>query len=252
MSSDGSSRVCLLLEKTFTDSKKWSLESLALSDKQAICVAFLNAHAVTLSYSREEIFTPLMSSDFLLRDGIGVKLALKLFGYADTENLNGTDLIPKILNQFSGKEISIWGASDVALTECKRKLAENHINNIVSLEHGFHDPEHYVRMAEERNPEIVVLCMGMPKQEKLAKILQERNLCRLVICGGGWADFYSENKKRAPLWVRKISMEWLHRLVCEPRRLGRRYTLGILDFFYIIIKTYASRRPSTKNMDNYS
>ena len=123
---------------------------------------------------------------------------------------------------------------DEALKECNKKLEQSGITSVMSMEHGFHAPDYYLELVEKQKPEIVILCMGMPKQELLALEMKSRNLCPVVICGGGWADFYSGIKKRAPEWVRKLSLEWLHRLVREPKRLGKRYTFGILYFFYIV------------------
>ncbi|HPQ51212.1 MAG TPA: WecB/TagA/CpsF family glycosyltransferase [Alphaproteobacteria bacterium] len=227
-------RVQKILSKTCHDSLAWNLDQLTLESESSINLAFLNAHAVTFCYEKPEFFTSLFQTNYLLRDGIGVKLALKFFGYPETENLNGTDLIPNILKKFKNRKIAIFGASDAALEACKLKLEKNGISTIVCMAHGFHTPEHYLELIKSRQPEIVVLCMGMPKQELLAQTISEQKLCPLVICGGGWADFYSETKKRAPLWVQKLSLEWLHRLAKEPKRLGKRYTLGILHFFYII------------------
>src|SRR5690606_7342710 len=96
---------------------------------------------------------------------------------------------------------------------------------VVSLLHGFHADEVYVADCRRARPEIVILCMGMPRQELLTRTLRESGYSGLIICGGGWADFYSGAKARAPLWVRRLSLEWLYRLLREPRRLGRRYTV---------------------------
>jgi len=233
-------QVARLLEKTYTDSRDWNLYTMQLNPSQTQCIAFLNAHAVTYVYDNPKFFESLKGADYVLRDGIGVRIALKFFGYQDTENLNGTDLIPKIIEKWKDKRIAIYGASDQALVACKTKLEKNGVHAVVSMAHGFHEPEIYIDMIKNEKPDLVILCMGMPKQEFLALEIRKENLCPIVVCGGGWADFYSETKQRAPEWVRKLSLEWLHRLTKEPKRLGKRYTLGILYFFYIIIKSRIS------------
>ncbi len=239
--SSATSRIHELLDKTYTDSARWNLEELSLEEGAPLSVGFLNAHAVTSAYDQEDFFTSLMQCNYLLRDGIGVKIALSVFGYQKTENLNGTDLIPMILDKFSDQDISLWGSSEWVVHACKDKLKTAGMSNITSLEHGFHEPDYYLELARKSKKKIVVICMGMPKQELLAKQLVQENLCQLAICAGGWADFYTGVKKRAPRWVRKLSLEWMHRLTKEPTRLGKRYTFGIICFFYVVIRTCLSK-----------
>lgn len=226
-----------VLDKTYSDSVVWSLEQLDLDAQDGtVCLSFLNAHAVTMAYQRQDFHDALKSSAWLLRDGIGVKIALRALGYGPTDNLNGTDLIPQILDRYKDRTVAIFGASMEALSSCRDKLAARGITRVIALEHGFHDPDYYIERCKALRPDILVLCMGMPKQELIAERLSADGSCKLLICGGGWADFFSETKKRAPLWVRKLSMEWLFRLLNEPRRLGKRYTFGIAYFFYVLLR----------------
>lgn len=234
---DKEEKVRELLEKVYKDSICWNIDLPRLEKKKSISLGFLNAHAITIAYKNDAFSSALMNCDYLLRDGIGIKIALYFFGYRKTENLNGTDLIPEIIKKFCNKEVAIWGSLGETVEKCKDKLSTKNAGKIISTEHGFHRPEYYIEKAEKIRPDIILLCMGMPKQEMLAKNLAAGNLCEIVICGGGWADFYSQTKKRAPYLVRKLSLEWLHRLIKEPKRLGYRYTIGIVRFFYIIIKS---------------
>lgn len=229
-------RVSRILDKACQNSLDWSLEQVVLSPDACRSLSFLNAHAVNMVYENEAFYGFLAQSSHLLRDGIGVKIAMKLFGKVETENLNGTDLIPVILDKYKDRSLAIFGASREALNACQAKLAEQGVCNIVCTEHGFLEEQAYLELCRVHMPDIIVLCMGMPKQELLAQKIQDQNLCRLVICGGGWADFYSGIKVRAPLWIRRLSLEWLHRLWREPKRLGKRYTLGVLYFFYIVLR----------------
>lgn len=225
-----------LLNKTSTDSKSW-LVNATCDGQDTKMLAFLNAHALNTAAAHQAFANALLKSNFLLRDGIGVKIAMGLFGLEPGPNLNGTDLIPQVIRKNKGRSIAIFGASLEALTAVKSRLEqEEGIQTIVSLEHGFHDFPVYLQICEEKKPDIVILCMGMPKQEVLAAELVRNHVAKLVICGGGWADFYSGTKKRAPVWVRKLSLEWIYRLLSEPKRLGKRYTVDILKYFYVILR----------------
>lgn len=223
-----------LLNKTFKDSSQWSVEKLS-NNKERKIISFLNAHAINNAYNSQAFANSLLHSNILLRDGIGIEIGLKIFGFGKTENLNGTDLIPKILSQYKDQKISIYGTSDDTLLILKDTLKQQGFNNIISTLHGFLSDQNYLDDAIKYHPDVIILCMGMPKQEILSLKLTKH--APLIICGGGWADFHSKQKKRAPLWAQKIRAEWIYRLLKEPRRLGKRYTIDILYFFYILLKT---------------
>jgi hypothetical protein len=207
-----------------------------LTEKGPRILAFLNAHAITTSERRPDFREFLFNADKLLRDGIGVKLALKIFGLGRTDNLNGTDLITLILKASINQKTVIFGASEETMRATAEKLKNEGHDNIAATLNGFLDDETYLAKILEIKPEIILLCMGMPRQENLAAIIKKSGFTGLVICGGGWADFYSGVKARAPLWMRRLGFEWFFRLMSEPRRLGKRYTVDIIYFFYVVIK----------------
>ncbi len=240
-SSLNTDRILPLLEKTVQDSRNWNIPGNPAADKP-VTLSFLNQHGVNTAVRNNEFYRFLMGSDYLLRDGIGVKLALKLFRLGHVENLNGTDLISILVHHYSGRKIAIFGASAETINACRHRLEKEGVTNIVVMEHGFHEDNFYLRLCENVRPEIVILCMGMPRQEILAGKLEKMKLAGLIVCGGGWADFYSGIKVRAPEWMRKLSLEWLHRLIMEPRRLGKRYTIDIIYYFYLLARVYASSR----------
>jgi len=224
-----------LLKKTRDDSKQWELKDfLENNGNQTIC--FLNAHAVNNAIKDPHFSRLLQTADYLLRDGIGVHLAFKALGLGKTLNLNGTDLIPKIINQYKSKKIAIFGSSDQTLNTLKLRLEKEGYTNIVSLQHGFYEQAHYISTCQQHKPDITILCMGMPRQEVLSE--QLKPYTKLLICGGGWADFYSGTKNRAPKWIQKTNLEWLYRLINEPIRLGKRYTIDLLYYLYNIFQIW--------------
>jgi N-acetylglucosaminyldiphosphoundecaprenol N-acetyl-beta-D-mannosaminyltransferase len=226
--------VATLLRKTARDSRKWRMDDLAVGSSPRL-LAFLNAHGVNTAVRNPAFRRVLLASDYLLRDGIGVRLGLRYFGLGETDNLNGTDLIAPLLMRNRDRKIAIFGASDEALAACRARLSREGVTNIVATAHGFQADEAYLERARTVAPELLVLCMGMPRQELLAGRLLEDGFAGVIVCGGGWADFYSGVKKRAPLWMRRLSLEWLHRLTREPARLGKRYTVDLLYFFCVLL-----------------
>ncbi|WP_147114289.1 WecB/TagA/CpsF family glycosyltransferase [Tateyamaria sp. syn59] len=219
-----------VIHKTEQDSLDWSLDQLHPGQGPQRLM-FLNAHGVNCAARNDAFRQQVLQSDFLLRDGVGLAIGMKRLGLRETENLNGTDLIPKVLARHRAARLAVWGSSEEALDKLGVRLREEGHDALVSLEHGFHDDSFYVEKYRALQPDILVLCMGMPRQELLAGQLAGEAGNGLIICGGGWANFHSGHIPRAPLWVQRLRLEWLHRLSREPLRLGRRYTVDVLRYF---------------------
>jgi len=81
-------------------------------------------------------------------------------------------------------------------------------------------------LAREQQPELIVLGMGMPKQEAVAAELAVTGGPCLIVCGGAILDFLGGKVSRAPEWLRRLGGEWLYRLLREPKRLFMRYVVG--------------------------
>lgn len=227
-----------VIRKTEQDSLDWDMDTLKL---EAGCqrLLFLNAHAINTAASNPEFRRSLLESDYLLRDGIGLEMALRFLDLRKTENLNGTDLIPKILDRFRMRKIAVWGSSEEALEKLRQRLESEGYTDLTAMQHGFHDDAFYINEYQKTRPEILVLCMGMPRQEILARKLRDTGHGCLIICGGGWANFHSGHIKRAPAFLRRNKLEWLHRLAKEPLRVGKRYTIGV---FYYFVYIYLARK----------
>lgn len=194
-------------------------------------VSFVNAHAANLGWDTPAMLESLRRSDLLLRDGIGVKLGLKAFGRPYGLNMNGTDFIPKIARAYQGRRAALFGTRSPWLDTARRKLeAEGLV--VVACHDGFSEPETYLQLAAETKPELIILAMGMPKQEDIAVRLRERlSHPVLIVNGGAILDFLGGKVTRAPEALRSVGLEWAYRLYLEPKRLARRYLLGIPVFF---------------------
>jgi N-acetylglucosaminyldiphosphoundecaprenol N-acetyl-beta-D-mannosaminyltransferase len=203
------------------------LETLATPTESRV-LAFVNAHAMNSAASSPDFFDAVMSADLVLRDGIGMAILLRLLHQAPGLNLNGTDLIPKILRRYAGKRIALFGTQqpylDAARTVVATQLAPG--SDCISAD-GFLDVPAYVRLATEHRPGLIVLGMGMPRQEEVAAVLRAAlGYPCLIVCGGAIIDFLGGKTSRAPGWMRATGLEWAYRLALEPKRLFRRYVLG--------------------------
>ncbi len=202
-------------------------------------LGFLNQHGFNLMQQDASTNDAFLNLDYLLRDGIGISLALRYFSMPQGANLNGTDLIPKIVSRFNTPETDcfVLGTQSPWLERGSQSLIGE---NIRATKDGFHSIDSYISFLRHyMRPgrfNIIVLAMGMPKQEMLAaRIKKELQGKGLIICGGAIIDFQAGRFKRAPDWVQKYSLEWLYRLLKEPKRLFKRYVIGIPVFLIRIV-----------------
>lgn len=201
-------------------------------------IAFLNAHAFNLACQNKGFFDAILACDIVFRDGIGVKILFKLLGKSPGYNLNGTCFIPILLKEvFQNKSVALFGSTDIELTVAIQKLQSQGVNVVTVLD-GFKEPSAYVDHLCEHSVDVVVMAMGMPKQEVVSKVIREAYPNISTINGGAILDFISGKVERAPDWVQKLSLEWVFRLMKEPKRLFRRYIVGNVMFLFrsIILK----------------
>jgi N-acetylglucosaminyldiphosphoundecaprenol N-acetyl-beta-D-mannosaminyltransferase len=191
-------------------------------------LAFVNAHAMNAAAQSRRFFDSLMSADLLLRDGIGMAILLRLLNQRPGLNLNGTDLIPRILPLCQGGTIALFGTQNPYLSRARAAVTSRIAPGARCVTaHGFLDASRYVRLAAAHRPAIIVLGMGMPRQEEVAGLLRAAlGFPCLIICGGAIIDFLGGKTSRAPAWLRRAGLEWAFRLALEPGRLFRRYVIG--------------------------
>lgn len=199
------------------------------SQPTAPCVlAFANAHALNSAARDRSFFEALMDADVLLRDGSGMATLFRLQGLLPGLNLNGTDLIPALMRRFDGRPTALFGTQDPYLQRALDRIqTELMPGSELVRAHGFNTVDFYVALAEAQQSKLIVLGMGMPRQEEVALALREQlaHPC-LIVCGGAILDFLGGKTPRAPAWMQRSGTEWMYRLACEPRRLFKRYVVG--------------------------
>lgn len=193
-------------------------------------LSFVNAHGFNLGWQNADIRRRFTEANVLLRDGIGMKVLFKLLGREPGLNMNGTDFIPELLVKTAGQRVALFGTSDDVLGRAGKVLAADGVA-IAGTLNGFLPVDAYIDRFNKLQPDIVVLAMGMPRQEQVAEVLAKAAVkpC-LIINGGAILDFVGGKVTRAPGLFRKSGMEWLWRLMQEPRRLFKRYVVGNIVF----------------------
>lgn len=219
------------------DDESLLLEELATVNFPKV-VGFVNSYAMNSVVENTAFFNALYSADILLRDGSGMAMLFKRLGINRGLNMNGTDFIPRLLEAYRGRRVAFWGTQEPYLRQAISLAQSKYGVKVVSFHHGF-DPERvYVKLAAEYKPDLIILGMGMPKQEKIAAMIRNKHIPTLVVCGGAVIDFMGNKIKRAPMWIRQLGFEWLYRLLLEPKRLYKRYVLGNPAFIFRLLRLH--------------
>ncbi len=160
-------------------------------------------------------------------DGIGVVKALQKKTKRPCIRIAGCELWLDILTHSIKHQsrVMLLGAKPEVNNTCKTILANQGVN-IVCAQDGYYENESIVfDLIKEHCPDIVIVALGSPKQEKLIAKLRELHDQAFYMGVGGSFDVLSGNVKRAPKLWRKLNLEWFYRLLCEPTRIKRQIKL---------------------------
>lgn len=197
---------------------------------------FVNVNSVNLSISNSKFHESLSKADALFADGSGMRIAAKNAGFNLAGNNNGTDMLPHLCKQTikAGQSIFLLGAEpSVAEKAAKNLLVSFPGLSIAGTQHGFsknHDD--VVKKINASNCDVLLVAMGSPTQEDWIIENQLKLNCKTALAVGGLFDFYSGNISRSPLWMRELGLEWIWRLIQEPKVKFNRYVIGTPLFLY--------------------
>jgi exopolysaccharide biosynthesis WecB/TagA/CpsF family protein len=214
-----------------------------ISARRHTPVAFLNANNANIAYEKPD-FKKSLAHFLTLSDGVGVDIAsLLLHGSMFPANLNGTDLVPGLLRKVNQPlKVGLIGArADVARKALQgfSDLCPQHSFTLYA--DGFFKPEDedgiFARLSADR-PDILLVAMGVPRQELWIERKIKPEHCTVPIAVGALFDLFTGAIPRAPDWMIKSRTEWIYRLWREPRRLWRRYIIGNPKFVLAVLKAY--------------
>ncbi len=213
-------------------------------------VAYANAHTLNLASSDTGYRELLRRADIVLNDGSGVGIAAWMKRARFPENLNGTDLNPRILAVAArrGWPVFFLGAAPGVAEAAAGRLRDQIPELVVcGCRHGYFPSEAGGEVADEvraAGAGLVMVAMGNPLQEQWLDRYLYRSGARLGVGVGAFFDFSAGVARRAPTWMNRAGIEWVHRLAMDPRRLWKRYLLGNPLFFFRLAKEGMSSRRS--------
>lgn len=182
------------------------------------------------------------TADVVLADGMPLVWASRLLKKPLPERITGADLLPALCAAaaHAGKSVFFLGGLPGEAEEAVRRLQAMHptlrVAGIYCPPFGFeHDPRenaHILDLLNTSKPDLVFVGVGSPKQEKWIANHRYHSHVGVFLGVGMSIGFAAGTHKRAPVWMQKSGLEWIHRLVSEPRRLLKRYTS---DFYIFVI-----------------
>lgn len=202
----------------------------------------VNADKINAVNSNELMKQIVNSCGIINADGASVILASKYLKKPLPERVAGVDLMQNLvaLSEKKGYSVYLLGAKQAVVEKAVEVLLERHPKlNLVGIHNGyFKEPDWPAISAEikAKNPDFVFVGITSPLKEYLIEYLQNDGHTSVFMGVGGSFDVISGNIPRAPLWMQKANLEWLFRVIQEPKRLFKRYFVGNGVFIKAVFK----------------
>ena len=210
-------------------------------------LACMNPHSYAVSLDDVEFARALKNSDWLVPDGAGVVLASRLLGGRIRRRITGSDIFLALhqrMNVEGGMSVFFLGATEETLALIRARMARDYPN--IKVAGTFSPPfkptytpaelDEMIGAINAVKPDVLWVGMTAPKQEKW--IFQNRDRLNVRFAGaiGAVFDFYTGRVKRSHPVFQRLGLEWLPRLVQQPRRLWRRMFVSAPIFLWHVIK----------------
>lgn len=190
-----------------------------------------NSEIILYASRNEDFMKKLNSADLLIADGIGVVYASKMLKRPLRERVAGFDLLKRLMPYAAKEGLSVYLLG--AKPGVAEKAAENLKNEykglkIVGMHDGyFKDDGEVIADINEKKPDLLLVCLGFPKQEEWVAKNRDKLSVRLMIGAGGSLDVFAGTAERAPDFYVNHGLEWLYRLKKEPWRFMRMTALPV-------------------------
>ncbi len=216
-------------------------QSLNQISEHKTLINTINAHCYTITLTDNFYLEALLNCDVLLPDGISVVYAIRWLTGKKIKKIAGADLFSYELErlQKTGGKCFFLGSTNETLNKIRTRIDIEFPNIKVQtysppykLEFSDEDDIAMIESINSFQPDVLMIGMTAPKQEKWAyKHINKLNTGH-ICCIGAVFDFYAGTVHRAPKWLIRLGLEWLFRLVKEPRRMWRRYLIGNTKFIW--------------------
>lgn len=209
-----------------------------IREKSSHEIFYVNSDCINRSFLDKEYRRIIKNADLVYPDGIGVIWASRYTNAPLSERVNLGDFLPQLckLCAEGGYSIFILAGAEGVAEEAVKNLKKNFPKlHIAGTYHGYFndgEEENIIEKINRSDCDILLVGMGVPKQEKWINRNKDRLNVPVLWGVGALFDYYAFRIKRAPVWMRRLGLEWLFRLILEPKRLWRRYIFGNLFFLW--------------------
>ena len=207
-----------------------------------VCAA--NVHMVMESHDDPAFNKIVNGADMVTPDGVPLVWALKLMGVAQASRVYGPDLTLHVCRMAAERSIPIglYGGTESSLEDFDNFLTKTYPGIQISCKIAppfrpltQEEDQRYIRQIQESGVKILFVGIGCPKQEKW--MAEHKDSINAVMLGVGAAfDFHTGRVRQAPSWMQKNGLEWLFRLLMEPKRLWKRYAKHNPRFVFLFLK----------------
>ena len=211
-----------------------------IKNNQGAQVVTINPEMFETANKNSDFKEIISNAEFVVPDGVGVKLALKLKGI-NQPTIPGVELSQSLIEYcaLNSLNVALIGTKEDILNDAVSNLKEKYENlNISYSRNGFFNEEEengIISELKNSSPSLVLVALGSPKQEFFIKKCRENGIESVFIGVGGSFDVWAGRVERAPLIFRKLWLEWLYRTIKEPKRFKRIFPTLPFFLFKVIM-----------------
>ena len=203
----------------------------------------VNVAKLVSMQKNKELFNSVNNSDIINIDGMGVVWGANILGYKIKERVAGIDLFQGLLELSSKKKYPIFllGSKQHIVKKTVSILKNKYQNlEISGYHHGYfwENEEEVVKKIKDSKAKILFVAITSPKKENFINKWKDELGVEFVMGVGGTFDVISGKVNRAPEFIQKIGMEWLYRLLQEPRRMWKRYLYTNTAYSFLLLKEF--------------
>lgn len=228
-------------------------ELLSADDPKSF--VFLNPHSVVIAEREPSFRRAIVSADGIFCDGVGLSLAALMLNRRRSIRVYGFEFFRALSQELSARRLGrvfFLGGTPDSLAElmAKYRLDFPGVRELggysppYQAQFGKADIDEMARRISAFRADVLWVGLGSPKQEK---VLHELMAGGHIACGaaiGAVFDFYTDRVPHAPAWIRRIGLQWLHRLILEPKRLWRRTLVSSPLFVWLVWRQFLRAHPA--------
>ncbi len=196
-----------------------------MQERRACYACTPNPEIVMAAKGDAALRAALSGAELVLADGVGITKAATMLGTPLKSRVPGIDFASNVISRLAqrGGSVYLLGAKPLVAEAAAEKLTQTYPGIVIAGTNDgyFTDDAPVIEKINAASPDFLMVCLGSPKQELWMSANAGRLSCGLMAGLGGSLDVLAGNVQRAPETWRRLGLEWLYRVIKEPKRLGR-------------------------------